>query len=112
MMISGRRRNIDDQSRPSSRRFAVKNARSPGRARLRLPASSGTPGFELVFHLHRFDDDDGLPRTHRLSSFDANAHDLAGHRGDDSLGAGTRMSRIVMAAPPSIERYGNLRGAD
>src|SRR5256885_16948733 len=28
-MISGRRRTIDDQSRPNSSRFAVKNGRSP-----------------------------------------------------------------------------------
>ena len=62
------------------------------------PGASRT---QLVFHLHRFDDDETLARLDVITGFDEDADDLARHRRDDPLRAGAARRRRL--AGPAAE---------
>ena len=69
---------------------------------------------ELVFHLHRFDDHDGLARADGLSRRDGHAHDLARHRRHEVLRPRRAVIPIGRPAAPAaaVERDRALGGAD
>jgi hypothetical protein len=54
---------------------------------------------ELVFHLHRLDDDERLTRRHDVAGLHQHAHDLAGHRRMHSLRPHAGARRLRPAAP-------------
>src|SRR5262245_24842686 len=87
-----------------SRRWVVHDGNQ--RAGLdRLPSEDGqfgddpiTPRAQLVLHLHGFDDGNRLPRADRISFVDQHPDDLAGHRGEQALGARAGVSPLLFSA--------------
>jgi hypothetical protein len=67
---------------------------------------------ELVFHLHRFDDDNGLANVDLVTVGDEHSHHSSGHRGHDRDLAVTVQRRLGVRGSPAVHRHTDSTSAE